>query len=483
MGILGSKEQLGQIVTIFGHNANDFAWKESTNSTTYQTSGLIINCHDKKYVITTRSRLTGCKNIIMFHSYFDEKDTIMRNNLHILFQSIEYNIIILGTLGKNELDLALSELVSGGGNGVQLVDQSYKILVDKVPVMPTRRSHYYTIRFDVSLDSDKITYKTHIYDVKFIKSLIYNNTFLPENCMFEFNLLNTKHKLYGISGAVIFNKKKILVGMVTKTESNNLYILPTTVLKKIVSDFTEFMDKPLEYAGPLMLPFKLRTGKKMEAKIKELLQTDTELEKNDKLVSIDGKELIFNDDNIFVIDNDYKNPIPIDLYIRFNFKQNSTIPVTIMRKKKLISTNIQPIPLRNTIFPLTTQPDYNPLNPIPFVNIKNCIIVEFTHELLDIMAFNKIEIVNDVITDFFDNFINKPVKHFFIIDCLDKLAAKKYNLPQLVPGKKHKVNCPVLISINNEKITNLSDIEKIPTYGTCILKIGASYKEPQEIFL
>ena len=113
MGVIGSKEKLGQIAVIYGYSPNDFSWLQIDNRAIYQTSGLIITLNNKQYVLTTRSRLISCQNIIMYYCHFNDSEPIFRNNLQIIFQSIEYNIIILGTKGKNKLDFESSELISG----------------------------------------------------------------------------------------------------------------------------------------------------------------------------------------------------------------------------------------------------------------------------------------------------------------------------------------------------------------------------------
>ena len=495
MGVIGSKEQLGQIVVLLGDNSNNFSWKETNDRTIYRTSGLIISCAGKKYVLTTRSRIISCKNIVMYHGYFDELNPIMYNTLEILYQSIEYNIIILGTTNKTELDLSASELISGNYDPKHL-HPSYDI-ANLNPVIPSKRATYHTANMNINLDSDALDYKVNIYVAKFKKSMVYDKSYVPDNYMYQFNLETNKNNLCGLCGAIIFNKKHQLIGMISKIKSKKLFVLPTKVLFRVVHDFINYLDRPNEYQGLLTLPFDWEVSKKFQVKLVSSTAINTStgkkiLKKKDKIISIDGKEIITADEKMEIFDSDYKNNIPLDIYLRQNIKQDIPINVVVMKKQELVEYAIFGESWNQLNFSLTDQPYFFPKHHVPYVNIGNLIIVQLTHELLDITMLNKIILKNHVIEVLIENGPIGAETHLFVIDCLDKTLAKKYDLPQIIPNKKQTIRCPLVTMLNNKPVRTLADITiyfnvspftGLPAVNNLLLKMGMSDADQFEIIL
>ena len=463
MGTIGSKEDLGQIVVIYGYNPNDFGWRQNDDRMIYHTSGLIICCSGKKYIMTTRTRLISCKNIVMYHCYFRGTEPVMRNNLRILFQSIDYNIIILGTIGTNELDLTKSEIISSD------CEQKYICPFNDIDkndfIIPTKKSNYYTIRMDMDLDSDTINFPVHIYAVKYIQPIIYDKTFVPRNYIYNFIIKNNNCDLVGICGAIIFNKKHQLIGMISRTEKKNLFVLPTKVLVKIVKDFSQNLDEPDKYTGPLILPFNYKLSKNNDVIIASdcLVETtngDTKiLKKYDKLISINGNYIFVRDKNAVVFDDHYKENVPLDIYIKLNISNHTLINLVLTRKKIFMNVILHGIRARDPIISLTNQPYFYPSTSIPYKMIGSLIIVELTHELFDITMLNKIILKNNTIDDFFENSLDKIDKRLIIIDCLDSQMTKKYNLPQILTNKKQTIICPTVLMVNGKNVYILNDLE------------------------
>jgi hypothetical protein len=496
MGTIGSKEDLGQIVVIYGNNTNDFTWREIELRSIYQTSGLIVDYHDKKYVITTRQRLISCKNIVMYHSYFcGKEEPVMRNDLQIIFQSIELNIIVLVTKNCDELDLTMGEIISGHFNPKNICP-SYDITQD-VFVVPTKKSIYHTIRMEMDLVSETINYHVHIYDVKFIKSMIYDKSYVPDTYMYKFGFKNsdnvdsakpgskTDHKLIGICGAIIFNKKHQLVGTITKCESKYLYVLPLKALMKIFNDFLEYLNKPSEYIGSLSVPFNYQINKSNCEIIQNILVCTNNgnkfLKKDDIIISIAGNPIEIMNENIMIYDNIYKNRIPLDMFVRLNFNKQTPINMVVKRKKKLLNMNIFGV-CQNEIMTLTNVSHYHPINSIPYVNFNGIIIVQLTHELLDITMFNKKIILNSIISKYFDDG-DDNYNILLIIDCLDDTIAKKYNFPQFEnTDEKQIIICPFITMVNEKIISSLPEFENIiQTNVKIVLKVGPTHKDQRFI--
>ena len=502
MGALGSKEKLGQIVVIYGYNLNDFCWKDTISRSNYHTTGLIINLAGKKYVITARSRLISCKNIVMYHSYFSDENPILMNNLHILFQSIEYNLIIMGTKEKDELDLSESELINGelegniiSENGVVPLKNFFEICPSYnldlcTPIVPNKKSKYYTIRIDTNFDSSVKDYQVHIYSAKFVKPIIHDETYLPDNYMYNFKLLGNEKKMVGICGAIIFNDKHQLIGIISQLKSKSLYVLPNKVLLKFCYDFLVYKNKPNHYNGLLTLPLNLKISKNILPKIDRETEINTingkqYLKNNDLLVSINKNDIIANENDIVVYDNDYKNHIPLSIYLVLTLKESEAVQLIIMRKKKIIEYMLIPEAINNYIFPISNTNYFYPEITIPFIKIADCIIVELTHELLDITMINKITLSNNEINNFLATGSITNNRNLLIIDCLDKTTIKKYDLPQLIIGKKKTIKCPLVTMINGKDVSSIKEINEliILPKGKNILKIGLSYQNQTNIYL
>ena len=488
MGALGSKEDLGQIVAIYGYNPNDFPWRSTDSRSVYQTSGLIIDCHDKKYVVTTRQRLISCKNIVMYHSYFRGiEEPVMRNDLQIIFQFIEFNIIILTTKDCDELDLAMSEIISGYYDP-KIICPTHDIMKNHYTV-PTKKSQYHTVRMDIDLNSETINYDVHIYDVKFIKSIIYDKSYVPDTYMYEFALKNIKNtKLFGICGAIIFNKKFQLVGIISQSEGKSIYVLPANTLTRIITDFTKYSNSPDLYNGPALLPFSYDINNDSCCIITENANVHTEqnnklLKKNDIVISVAGYAVQLQNEKVMIYDNNFKDNIPLDMHISLNFDANMPFNLVIKRKGKTISMDIFPIH-QNKSLALTNMPYFCPLDIIPYVNINGVIIVQLTHELLDVTYFNKKILQNIVIDDYFENKsnnINVPI----IIDCLDDTLAKKYELPQFINSGKKKHQCPFVTMANGMIVSSLQELENIIQLQpvSISLKTGLTFDDQQIIIL
>lgn len=488
MGINVSKENYNQLVVIYGYNANDFPWKENYNRSIYHTSGLIFNYQGKKYIVSTRTKIISCKNIVMYHSYYTDNDSvIMRNNLQILFQSIEFNIIILGSVDHTEFDVSTSEIISGNYNPNNVL-KSYNITNNSYQI-PTKRSHYYTVRTDMDLESETINYTIHVYDIKFIKSVIFDKTFLPENYMYHFMIKNDEQNLVGICGAVVFNKKNQLIGLVSRTQQENLFILPTKTLTKIIFEFINNLNTHDKYNGLLSLPFSYYISKKNMVKIAldcDILTNNDhkQLKKNDTLISINNNNLVVENDRILIFDDDYKEKIPLDIYLKLNIIKNSPIPLSLSRRKKIIDIITFGLTKDIPDIPLTTISFFFPKFPISFLKVGNLIVVQLTHELLDITIANKIIIKNKIIDTYMESSTINSFNHIIIIDCLDSILAKKYNLPQLNMNLKNQIlNCPSIETINGNKILTIENLESVTKNDSKIIIDATLYDNDFKIVI
>lgn len=460
MGILGSKEDLGQAVVVYGYNPHDFGWKNKTTRSVYHTCGLIVDYEGKKYVVTTRTKLVSCQNIVMYHCYFERNEPILKNDLKILFQSIEYNIIILGTKGHDELVLSASEILNDA-EYPKTVCPSVDILSTKC-IKPNKKAIYHTLKTDIDLESKTIKYDVHIYEAKFIGSLVYDQSYLPDNFMYRFRIVDNNSSLVGIYGSPIFNRNHELVGTVSKTEKDYLYVLPTKAFKKVVMDFVTFRQHPKDYQGPLTLPFtyEISGNNALIDGTFDILTTDgpMALQKDDKIISIGSDNMLIKD-NISIFDPDYKEYIPLDIYLRLNLIKGVPINLVILRKKKILNFHAIGTKMDN-ILELTNVPHFNPRLSIPFININGLIIVQLTQELIDTTMYHKITIRNKIVDEFLENSVLER-DCLLIIDCLNNELTKKYILPKLTLNKQETIACPYILAVNGNEIRTLAELETV----------------------
>jgi hypothetical protein len=468
MGALGSKENLGQFVAIYGYDSDDFTWIDDKPRLVYHTTGIIINHQEKKYVITTREKMISCKNIVMYHSYFRGNEPVMRNDLYVIFHSIEFNIIILASVGRSELNLSDSEIITGH-HEPNVICPSYNNTANKTCVVPTKRSNYSAVKMDMNLESETIDYIVNIYDVKFLSSLIFDDSYVPNNLLYEFTLKNTKdkkkEKLIGICGAAIFNKKRQLVGIISRSKGKIFHVLPRFALIKIFNDFIQYQNIPDQYEGLIHLPFDyyITKNKKIRVSdsctIKTIDSTLANISKNDELITICDYDINIINNEAYISDDVYKEYMPLDIFVRLNYDKSTPIKIVFRHQKKLTNIDFYGIPSSEAIA-LSNRSYFNPSSCIPHVNINGVIIVELTHELLDLTACNKIEIKNSIVDKYFEEISGQDnINILIIIDCLDNKIVNKYNLPKILFGKRQTLICPTVLKINNKKVLNLHEVQ------------------------
>lgn len=512
MGLSESKNKLGQIVVIYGYRSKEISWKNFDNRSVYRTSGLIVEHNNHKFVITTRTKLISCETIVMYHSYFDGNEPVMCQELSIIFQSIKCNIIVLSSKGKNELDLSFSQIIHGEFEP-QLVCPTCKIY-DNNNIIPTKRSQYFIAAMNMDINSNIIKYTTKIIKVKYVNHEIYEQAYIPEKYMFIFKCLNqtspestsnlsntpdpilqSYSDLTGICGSVVFDIRHRVVGIVIMTDNQKIFVLPIKHLKKIFNEFYNFRNIPKLYHASSMLPFLCEVDKKNKIIItSDSIVNSTNgkiiLKKNDIVTHINLCPIKFIVDQHTVFDEDYQQYIPVNAYLEMILSPTHPTKIAFQRKKhnssqiSVFSLDIYPVENKIEI-PLTNQPNYNPKDLIPYLIIRDLVIVQLTHELMDIMTFHNIIMKNKLFEQIIENKHEKNNKIFIIIDCTNNILAKKYNLPQILTfDNKQIIECPVIMTINSKIVKSFDKINKIIKENNIIsLRIKLNQNQIEELFL
>lgn len=458
----------GQIVTIYGYQANDFSWRAILKRSIYHTSGLIIKVNNKRYILTTGKKLLGCKQIAMYHSYFCEGNPVMRNDLHIIFQSIELNITILGTINCNEFDISKSEIISGYYNP-NIKCPAYDFNKNTF-IIQTTKSTYRTIIMKMDMVSETVNYHVDIYNTKFIESSIDNSSYLPSNYIYKYTIdLDPKNVLLGICGACIFNKKHKLIGMIISYSDGIIDVLPMSTLIKIVNDYVHYIHTPDVYNGLLSLPFQYHiSNSQCIVSETQLIRSEKKyIKKNDIILSINNAILLVENNIALVHDITCKENIPLDIYVRLNSRADIPLVFGIMRKTKAITIDIYTVPTFHDLL-LSVNKYFYPKCSIPHINVNGLIITQLTHELLDVMAINGKNLTNTVIEEYLDcQDLNRTWRILLIIDCINNSLIEKYDLPCL-DNTDNVIYCPIIRRINNKSVVTLAELDVIINIGQSI---------------
>lgn len=498
----------------------------------YQNSCVIIENNGSKYVISTRKKIIFCEKIELYYCKFNK--LIYKNELCILFQSIETDIIILGTIGCNELRLDLSELIKGSEINSNIIysipiesnsdvlnshlalirksDISSIIVSDKF-IIPKYKKKYYASMIVVDPTTEK--YIQSVFQFEYIKPFINTHPYLPQIYMFEFELSKKKYILdetfknhfKDLSGTFIFDHKKKSIGLVIEiTLDMHCIVLPIRHVHKIINIFFDgigcinpsndntYSDRQslvdINNSKSLCLPIeyyvKKNKKKTYDMVVKFPYITSTiELKSNDKIITIDNKEIIMKETNPTIYDDKYDDYLPFNVYLRLNLNLHSMMNITVKRKNKIISYDFYGESIENHMLKLTDQSDFfyektnfkygSESNFIPFINLGGLIIVQFTHELIDMFARNKIKLNSYVIDDFMETlFDNKKISCLLIINDVSKkkkmlsnetILSKLSNaIPVVTMTYSHEyniINCFVLSKINNINVNILQELNQV----------------------
>ena len=383
-------------VYIYGYYNNRYSWKSNDNRTLYRTSGLIVNLDKKKYVITTRNQLISCQKIIMHH-ILKKTGIIVRCEMQVLFQSIESDLIILGSKEHNELIITEEHVAFG------VVPDNFSIgkigidLTDKY-VTPTLKSSYHLCKIDMDDISNTIKASINRFDVKFVKSCIIDDSYIPRRHMFVFDIVNCKlgkNKFVGITGSFIYNKKNKIVGMVNFIEKNRLYVTPIRVVSCTLRDFNEYHDQSHNYQGQCCFPldidiidYKVTVTKQKAITIANSSSSKKIIKVGDLITSINDLPLSVVNDEI-VLQNENGIFVYLDIYFRQSMRAKDSYTLTLSRNSKIINIVVSEYSFTKELY-LTDQSYFYPKDTIPYYNIFGIIIVKLTHELINYLAMDLI---------------------------------------------------------------------------------------------
>jgi hypothetical protein len=455
------------VVLVQGQYPNELPWKGNYGKSRYRTTGYLFEAEGKCYLMTIRSKMISCRNLSMkYYVIWNNNEILYSNQLQIIFQMIEYDIIICTTKNRDTIDFSES-VVEMSKTSIESQVPFPEIKQLNKPIIPTKRSKYIVIKPDYSSTEKEFT--VNMFQVKYFQTKIEKSNYTPPILVYCYKLVVPieNNKLIGINGACVTNVNGEIVGLVYQiTPEHNIHVLPTKTIRNIVHYFSYGMNNQLQFDGLLSLDLPLRVNSKNNIVAK---MDKSCIQKNDKIKSINGMVPFIEKKKIFMHDNDLKINLPWDIYWTMNLDKNQSVSVSVERtsgksKKTKFDAKLTGIPINKQIFPITSQPYFYPIDMIPHINLQGIIIVDFTHELLDIMACNDINLQHDIINNFLNSDDDQFNQNMLVIDCLDNELAKKYSLPVL----KNKTDCMLVKSINGVEFKTVKEFHNLIPKNTNI---------------
>lgn len=463
-----NKSVCHNIVTIYGYDSKYFLWKKNDSREVYHTSGLIIKIGGYKFILTTREKIISCQTIICYYYYESETEKqIMRNDLHIIYQSVYNNIILLASCKSDFFDCTKSVILTNTFNTTNCTTGIDFTNVDVRATIPKKNCNYYIVKSGLDLHDYNLIYNIDTHKSKFIDKVVWTESFVPAVLLYNFNL-DIKQSKTGICGATVFDSKNRVIGIVCYKNSENLFVLSVCEIISIIKKFES------GYVGSKNIYFPTTI---LTSKNSSVFFNDKSISNNNFLINsknsksnkkLSGYQLIsVNDDKVKIVngsvhvkDSIYRCFLPIDVYINTKFSLNDT--VTMCVKKKSESEKIDFTPCAKKDIMISDVAEYNPISVIPFININGYIIVQLTHELLNVTLIHNIRISNKYIDKMFAGITVKHNKLIILdyigndINCpIANLTIDNFNDHEL-----QNVTCPFIIKINGKKINSLSNLHK-----------------------
>jgi len=416
---------------IYGYNYNDFHWLDNDKGIFCQKIGTIIkdSKSKKEYVLTTRSSLMSCKDIMGY--YCVNGKNVYRQNLTIIFQHIGYDMIILGS-NKGYFDHNMSELVSSDQYRLTKKNYSYDILNMKKYESPSKKEKYYIDTIYMEITDTTVNFDYHKIPMEYVNDDINNNKYLPS---YQFNFKHEKiNQVEPLMGNLIYDIKGSIIGMIHNIE-DTINVTPIKYINNVLTKMFQNIGSKNQYFGINKFPLELYydgmnvvVSKNTNIKI---VNGSKNIKIGDGVISIDDKKV---NDKLMIEDNYLKHEVMIDHYANLN----NQMKIIVNRDGNNIELNIVGDMNENMLM-VSDHPNYygkqhdkNIINKcaIPYIIKNGLIIVRLTKESIDLIGNNGINISEK----------HKKINRLIILGCDNEELTKKHNFGYFYCGTIKKFN-------------------------------------------
>ncbi len=293
-----------KIILIAGYGYNCFKWHNNVDNNVRLRLGIVFDCG---LIVTTRTELIYCDKILIHDTDIE---------LEIIVQSFEWNLIVM-TMKKNTK------------NHVDLLDnlefENIVYLELKLPNPNPNQNNleYYLIQYDSN--SNKITNTSNL---KYIKSTIDKNDYLPSVLNCHFKIENSEIDLNNINGSIVIDENQKIRGIVQcfiRNSIEEILITPTIIIYRILYEWIKYPD---EYQGFNNVNLYGTFVKKNAISKKVYILQSPNAYASLALIKINGLNILNRKDVPYVLDPILVAELPLELYLRIRCYSQETVTLT-----------------------------------------------------------------------------------------------------------------------------------------------------------
>lgn len=470
---------LDKLVIIKGYDCTEFGWLKNHRDKSVQTVGIPLKLDDQIVYVSILEGLINCHDIYAFCGCRQTDGSLWRMELKIVYQFAAINLVILMPRYNDSCWVPVTP-VKHTTTPVKITANDLFYLKCEIKQMVTAHN------LELQQYGSNVKLIVETYDMTYVGPVIKPVSYLPENYYLTFSTHSLdENKIYGCP---VFDQKQNLIGIVTHTEhrgnSSLTYVLPSTMINCMLEDFFSTSQTSRDHSKNNFVTLSVSTKQVVVLPIRnKILDTF-----DDTVMAIDDKDVRFLDEFPCIYDDTYDDYVPINVYayLKCRTVNPTSMKITLSNRSKKTDIHLRDLPQHCDIFHLnrdtglldvSNRSMILPVTHLPYVKLSHLIIMQLTHEFLDIMAQNCVNLNNDIINGYLIGEASDLGQYLIIVDCDDNDAfAYKYDLPQLSKminnSECREMQFPLLLRVNDLAVDKLSDLDSSKKVSNITVSTG-----------
>src|SRR5579872_3838373 len=312
---------LEHIVSIYGYSYEPFIWNigekrgDKKTESCFQTTGLFVGYGDKRYILSSRKPLIGYRQHMVVYRC---GHNIWTSKLRMLYQMIEYNVIVFGTDGLTCFDHTKSNMIISDGSSLDTNSQIqlYEFPIKSPILKPPKK--YQIVRNEHQIDTE-FNFQVHLYPITYIESKPNDQTYVPFNYVHLFKI-KCEEEIRDLIGSFVITKKKHIVGVVSEVKGDIIYVDPVRYLENGLKIWSKYgPDDKISY-GAISDIFGFGSQLNLCTRAQRVLtsvnsETVTKLiKKDDVLLEVNGMKVSIDQTTLVIYDVNLNQLIPLSIY-------------------------------------------------------------------------------------------------------------------------------------------------------------------------
>lgn len=499
----GNTDKFKYIVTVYGYNFDPFPWAtckksdtKSTNSDNFTyTNGIIIKdvTTNLLYIVSSRKSMIGYQQYAVVYR---AEDYVMTCVLRVLFQHVDYNVMVFGTLDTTYFDYTKSTIINS--IETQIVEPDAYVSSPKTHLFKPSKKYMAIHNEQTMKNKNSIEYNIHTYDITYSDSVSNYQTYVPNLYVHLFKIKSDldAHNSIDLIGAMVITKKSQCVGPVINIIDDVLYVTPMKYIENGFQIFLKYQKNqiydqafdiiqiPIDDTDYISDIFEVQQNNLVCFKTTKVMTADGGklIKKNDILVSVNDMNLSLDKGEIVIYEQYFNRLVSLPIYCKFHPLCLEPICFTLKRKNKNIKLGVTGVSTESSNLKLSIMDKFYPDYLVPHIKLNGLIITTLTHELIDILyTCTQSDTLKNEIIDKLMNDKAFEVKHeLVIIDCYNSDLLQNYKFPVLSKKRKTMV-IPFLTKVNNTSVKTMSEIVALLSSNPKITTIHCSpYLDKQQ---